>query len=117
MSKISIIDLEVFLCVGITDEERSQPQRLLISFELNLDFTAATISDRIEKTIDYFELSQDVLKFGAGRSWKLIEKLAANLADHVLAKYRPQSVVVEVKKFAISKARYVSVTVARGKAG
>ena len=117
MSKISIIDLEVFFCVGITDEERSNPQRLLISFELNLDFTTAAISDRIEKTIDYFELSQDVLKFGTGRSWKLIEKLAANLADFVIAKYRPQSVVVEVKKFAIPKARYVSVTVAQGRAG
>jgi dihydroneopterin aldolase len=115
MSKISIIDLEVSFCVGITDEERSQPQRLLISIELNLDFTAATISDRIEKTIDYFALSQDVLKFGTGRSWKLIEKLAANLADFVVAEYGPQSAVVEVKKFAIPKSRYVSVTVARGK--
>jgi dihydroneopterin aldolase len=40
----------------------------------------------------------------------LIEKLASNIADMVLAEYKPQAVLVEVKKFPIPQARYVSVT-------
>lgn len=110
MSKITIADLEVFYCVGVTDEERAQPQRLLLTVDINFDFSVAAVSDRITKTIDYFELSQRLLKFGEGRNWKLIEKLAANVADMVLSEYKPQGVNVEVKKFVVPQARYVSVT-------
>ena len=31
MSKITIVDLEVFYRVGVTDEERAKPQRLLVT--------------------------------------------------------------------------------------
>ena len=110
MSKITIADLEVFYCVGVTDEERAQPQRLLLTVDINFDFSVAAVSDRITKTIDYYEVSQRLLKYGEGRSWKLIEKLAANIADMVLAEFRPQSVTVQVKKFAVPQARHVSVT-------
>ncbi len=109
MSKIKIIDLEVFYCVGVSDEERARPQRLLLTVDIGFDFSVAAVSDRITKTIDYFEVVQKLLNFGEQRSWKLIEKLAANIADFVLAEFKPQSVTVEVKKFAIPQAQYVSV--------
>lgn len=110
MSKITITDLEVFYSVGVTDEERAQPQRLLLTVDITFDFSVAAISDRITKTINYFEVAQMLLNFGAGRSWKLIEKLAANIADAILSEYSAQAVTVEVKKFAIPQARHVSVT-------
>jgi 7,8-dihydroneopterin aldolase/epimerase/oxygenase len=113
MSKITIVDLEVFYCVGVTDEERAKPQRLLVTVDLNFDFTSASVSDRIEKTINYQNLAEDLLKFGEGRSWKLLEKLAANIADVTLAKYKPQAVGVQVKKFSIPQARYVAVSLTR----
>lgn len=113
MSKISIVDLEVFYHVGVPDEERAKPQRLLICVDLLFDFSSAALSDRIERTLNYYEIAQDLLKFGEGRNWKLIEKLATNLADIILIKYKPQALTVEVKKFPIPQARYVSVTVSR----
>jgi FolB domain-containing protein len=113
MSKISITDLEVFFSVGVTDEERAKPQRLLISVDMSIDFSVAAVSDRIEKTINYQEVANDVLKYGDGRNWKLIEKLATNLAEFILARYKPQGVSVEVKKFIIPQARHVSVTVTK----
>lgn len=115
MSRISIVDLEVFYCVGVTDEERSKPQRLLISVDMTTDFTAATLSDRVEKTINYFDVAQEVLKFGDGRNWKLLERLVTNLADMILTKFKPQDVVVEIKKFPIPQAKYVSVSLGRSR--
>jgi FolB domain-containing protein len=109
MSKITIAGLEVFYCVGVPDQERAQPQRLLLSVELDFDFTSAARSDRIEQTIDYHEIVQDLLAFGEGRSWKLLEKLAANIAARIMSRWHPRAVAVEVKKFAIPQARYVSV--------
>jgi FolB domain-containing protein len=113
MSKISLVDLEVFYSIGVADEERAQPQRLLVTVDMSYDFSVAAVSDRIEKTINYHDLANDLLTFGANRSWKLLEKLASNIADHIMAKYRPLAVKVEVKKFVIPKANHVSVTVTR----
>ncbi|MDD5141488.1 MAG: dihydroneopterin aldolase [Verrucomicrobiales bacterium] len=111
--KISIVDLEVFYRVGVPDAERAQPQRLLLTLEMESDFSAAVKSDSIADTIDYFAVTQRLLKFGEGREWKLIEKLAANIADTVLAEFKPLTVSVEVKKFIIPEARHVSVSIAR----
>src|ERR1039457_1471474 len=107
MSQISIVDLEVLYRVGVPDAERAQPQRLLLTVEMEADFSAAARSDAIADTIDYFAVTQRLLKFGAGREWKLLEKLAADIADTILAEFKPQSVRVEVKKFIIPQARHV----------
>ena len=113
ISKITITDLEVFYCVGVTDEERAKPQRLLITVDMAFDFSTAATSDRIEKTIDYQRVADKVLKYGEGRNWKLIERLASNLADYVLAEHHPEAVQVEVKKFVVPQARHVSVSVTK----
>lgn len=110
MARITIADLEVQYCVGITETERAQPQRLLLTIDMSYDISAAAVSDRVEKTINYQTVADELLKFGTGRSWKLIEKLASNIADMVLSKFRPESVLIEVKKFVIPQARYVSVS-------
>ena len=111
--KISIVDLEVFYRVGVSDAERAQPQRLLLTVEMESDFSAAAQRDGIADTIDYFTVTQQLLKFGDGKSWKLIEKLAVDIADMVLGEFKPQSVSVEVKKFIIPQARYVSINLKR----
>jgi len=113
MSRISIVDLEVFYSVGVTDEERAKPQRLLVTVDLHYDFSSAAVSDRVEKTINYFEVAQELLKYGEGRSWKLLEKLVANIVDMLLSRYKPSAVTVEVKKFPMPEAKYVSVNLTR----
>jgi FolB domain-containing protein len=116
MAKISIVELEVFYNVGVTEAERAEPQRLLLTVDMELDITSAARSDRIERTIDYQAVADDLLKYGAGRSWKLLEKLVADVADRILADYKPESVMVECKKFAIPQARFVSVSAGRTRA-
>ena len=113
MDKISIVDLEVFYHVGVPDSERARPQRLLLTAELEFDFSAAAGSDSLADTIDYFAVSQRLLKFGDGRSWKLLEKLAADIADLILHEFKPRSVMVEVKKFVVPEARYISAGLSR----
>jgi FolB domain-containing protein len=115
MAKITIVDLEVFYRVGVPDEERAKPQRLLVTVDMSLDFTSAIASDRVERTINYQTVADELLKFGEGRSWKLIEKLASNIADLVLAKYTPDAVMVEVKKFSIPQAGFVSVSLGKAR--
>ena len=114
MDKITICDLEVFYRVGVPDEERAKPQRLLVSVELELDFSKAATGDDLAATIDYEAVAQRLVAFGAGRSWKLIETLAVDVAEMVLAEFRPQAVSVDVKKFILPGAKFVSASVRRG---
>jgi FolB domain-containing protein len=113
VDQIKISDLEVFYCVGVPDQERAKPQRLLLTIEMILDVSAAASSDDVQKTIDYAAVANFLAKFGEGRNWKLIERLATNIADELLARFKPQSVTVEVKKFVIPQAQFVSVTLTR----
>jgi FolB domain-containing protein len=113
VSKISIIDLEVFYRVGVPDEERAQPQRLLLTIEMESNFSAAAKTDSIADTIDYFAVAQRLLKFDDGKNWKLIEKLAADICTMILKEFKPQRVTVEIKKFPIRQARHVSVSLTK----
>jgi FolB domain-containing protein len=113
MSKIKIADLEVFYCIGVTEEERAKPQRLLLTVEIEYDFASAALSDRIQEAINYGDVAADLISYGRGRTWNLLEKLVSNLADLILEKYNPQAVLVEVKKFVIPQAQYISVSLVR----
>lgn len=113
VDSIVISDLEVSFRVGVPDAERRSPQRLLVTLELCSDFAAAAKTDSIEKTVDYFAVSQALLKFGEGKEWRLIEKLAGDIAEMILAKFKPRSVTVEVKKFVIPQAQFVAVRLTR----
>jgi len=115
MARIAIVDLEVHYCVGVSDEERSKPQRLLLTVEMNVDIGAAAMTDRVEKTVNYQRVVDDLLRFGEGRNWKLLEKLVSNIADRIITEHEPDSVLVEVKKFVIPQAKYVSVSITRAK--
>ena len=113
MDHITLTDLEVYYRVGVPDTERAQPQRLLLTVEMEHDFTRAAASDDLRETIDYYAVSRRLLNFGEDRSWKLIEKLVSDIAAMVLADFGAQAVSVEVKKFIIPETRHVSVRVRR----
>jgi len=114
--RITIENLEVHYRVGVPDNERAAAQRLLISIEMEHDFSEAAAADDLNRTIDYYAVSRRLLAFGDGREWKLIEKLAADIAEMVLCEFGPIAVNVEVKKFILPEANHVSVALRRERA-
>jgi len=113
MDIITLQDLEVFYHIGVPEEERVHPQRLLISVEMETDSTLAAAGDDLNHTINYYAVSQRLLILGKGRSWKLLETLAVHIAEMVLRDFGPRRVHVEIKKFIIPEARHVSVRISR----
>ncbi|MDB6027753.1 MAG: 7,8-dihydroneopterin aldolase, partial [Verrucomicrobiales bacterium] len=61
MDTITISDLEVSYHVGVPDEERATAQRLLLTVEMELNFSDAAKTDDLTKTVDYFAVSQRLL--------------------------------------------------------
>ena len=110
---ITIADLEVCARVGVPDEERAAPQRLLLTVEMERDFAAAATADTIGDTIDYHAVTMSLTRMAETGEWRLIEKLAEDAAALVLAKFQPNCVRVEVKKFILPQTRLVSVRIER----
>jgi dihydroneopterin aldolase len=113
MDTITLRDLEVHYHIGVPDEERVHPQRLLISVEMETDIRRAAAGDDLAHTINYYAVSQRLLGLGRGRSWRLIETLVSEIADLVLREFGARRVHVEVRKFIIPEARHVSVRITR----
>jgi dihydroneopterin aldolase len=113
MDQIIIKDLEVFMRVGVPEAERAKPQRLLVTIEMDHDFSAAAARDRLQSTIDYHAVAVRVAAFGRRRNWKLIETLAVELAEMILREFKPRQIGVEIKKFILPQTRHVSVRVRR----
>ena len=114
MDRITINDLEVYCRVGVSEDERSEPQRLLFTVDLFLDLTTAATTDELARTIDYYAVSRRLLELGQAGEWRLIERLASDVAGLVLGGFEAKQVRVEVKKFILPEARWVAVELVRG---
>jgi len=100
MDKIIIEDLEVFTKIGVGEQERANPQKLLITVEMFLDIRMASFPDEFSGTIDYAKVCHFIQKSLSSKSYKLIEAAAEYLARDLLLKFRPllQAVTITVKK-------------------
>lgn len=110
---ISIVDIEVECHVGVPDEERSVAQRLLVSLELEKEFSTATQADDLSKTIDYHAVWLRVKKVCSEKERRLIETLAEEIAEIILREFSPESVRVEIRKFILPQTRHVAVRIER----
>lgn len=113
MDYLIIQDLTVDFRVGVPEAERTSPQRLLITMEMEIDVAAAVAEDDLNRTVDYDAVKKRIADLGVGRSWKLIESLASEIAGIVLREFRPSAVTVEVKKFILPETRWVAVRIRR----
>ncbi len=111
---IRIVDLEVFSHIGVPDEERREAQRLLISLEMNVaTITHAAKTDDLSRTVNYYDVAQRVKLLAGKRPRKLLETLAEEIATEVLKNYVIQKLSLEIKKFILPDAQWVSVKIER----
>ena len=111
---IRVIDLEVFAHLGVPDAERREAQRLLISLEMGIDtFPHAAGTDNLARTVDYYDVVQHVKRFTSERPRKLLETLAEELASDLFKAFPIKKITLEIKKFILPDARYVSVKIER----
>jgi dihydroneopterin aldolase len=111
--EIHIEQLEVFARIGVPEEERAKPQRLTVNISFWARQQACDLEDNIHKTINYSAVAEETKSFVCGQSVSLIETLADRLAAHLLKTFAIQKVTVELRKFPLQDAKYVSATVTR----
>ena len=83
--------------IGVPEAERREAQTVTVSVEMFLDVSKAGKSDDVKDSINYEDVTQDVLLL-AGEERKTIEKLAEDIAQMILQTYKPERVKVSVRK-------------------
>jgi len=95
---IEVSGLSLFTHVGVTAAEREVGQRLLLDLRLDVGECDATVTDRIEDTIDYGQVCETASLVAQQRSYKTLERLCAAIADRLLDQYDAHAVWVKAAK-------------------
>ena len=95
---IEIGNLSVFTHHGVTSAERETGQRLTFDITLELEECDATVTDRIEDTIDYGAVCDTVTYVATERSYRTLERLCTAIADTLVQRFGASSVVVRGTK-------------------
>ncbi len=84
--------------MGVSASEREIGQRLLIDIRLDIGECDATVTDRIEDTVDYGEVCEVVNLVAQQRSYRTLERFTAAVADRLLERYEAHAVWVKAAK-------------------
>lgn len=114
MDTVFICDLRVPTVVGIFDWERRIRQEIRLDIEMGFDIGKAAASDHIDDTLDYKAVAKHVESFVRASSYQLVETLAENIAQQILAEFPVESVRLTLNKTgAVSIAKDVGVVIER----
>jgi 7,8-dihydroneopterin aldolase/epimerase/oxygenase len=95
---IEISGLSLYTHHGVTEAEREVGQRLVIDLRMDVGESDATLTDRLEDTVDYGEVAQAVALVAQQRSYRTLERLCAAIADRLLDRFAIESVWVKAAK-------------------
>lgn len=87
MDKLHLNRMQFYGYHGVFPEENKLGQRFYVDLVLSLDLSEAGRTDDLTKTVNYAEVYQVVKQIVEGRTYRLIEALAENIASDVLHQY------------------------------
>ena len=110
---IYVEQLELLARIGVPDDECATPQRLALNLTIEPLNDFRSLEDRIENTVDYFTVAKTVQQLAAARPRRLLETLAEEIAQDVLARFAVRAVEVELCKFILPDTAFVAVRLRR----
>ena len=114
MDEVEINDLCVRTEVGINPHEQGKVQELYITIHLRTSIKKAGETDRVEDTINYETIANEVLLHVENKKYNLIKAVAADVAHICVVRHGVPSVkVIVAKPNALRFAKSSSVTIER----
>lgn len=98
MDKIIIKGIEVFAFHGALEEENSLGQKFYIDLELYKDLKKAGKLDSLEDTVHYGLVHDEVVAICKNNTFKLIEKLAEEIAKNIIKNHAIKKIKVKIRK-------------------
>ena len=79
--------LSLYTHHGVTEAEREIGQRLILDLRFDAGASDATVTDRLEDTVDYARVCEVVALVAQQRSYKTLEALCTAIADRMLGDF------------------------------
>ena len=95
---VEVTGLSLYTHHGVGAAEQEVGQRLVFDLAFELDECDATVTDRVEDTVDYADVCQQVALAAQERSYKTLERLCSAVADRMIDRYNAESVSVRAAK-------------------
>jgi dihydroneopterin aldolase len=95
---IEISGLSLYTRHGVHAAERELGQRLVFDIAFELDECDATVTDRIEDTVNYADVCEQVALGAQERSYRTLERLCTAVADRLIDRFGAESVRVKAAK-------------------
>src|SRR3954453_1426976 len=95
---VEIVGLSLYTHHGVEAAEREVGQRLVFDIQFELTDCDAILTDRVEDTVDYADVCQQVALAAQERSYKTLERLCAAVADRMIERYDPDWVTARATK-------------------
>lgn len=112
---IEIRRLRVLTHIGVPELERASAQALFITLRMVPSLGFLGLADDLSLTIDYSLVAEQITTLAAARPRHLIETLALDIAEHVLAQHAVVRVAVTVEKSILPNTECVAVHLERGR--
>jgi dihydroneopterin aldolase len=111
--EIRINGLELSTHIGVPDEERALPQRLTANLVLVPVTPFHAVQDRIENTVDYFQVARVTQELARSKPRHLVETLAEEIAQTLLTRFTLTAVEIELRKYILPDTAHVAVRIRR----
>lgn len=112
---IEIRRLKVATYIGVPAEERAASQTLLVTVKMISSQDFDGLADEISRTIDYYQVTQEIAALAASRPRHLIETLATDIAKHLLTTHPLRHVAITIEKHILPNTECVAVHIERGR--
>ena len=96
--QIEVLGLAVHAHHGVREHEKARGQRFVLDLVLVPRSSAGCESDRLEDTVSYSDAANLAVAIATGQRFDLIERLAAVIADALLAQLPLVQATVRVHK-------------------
>jgi dihydroneopterin aldolase len=96
--RLIISGLALFTHCGITEEERAVGQRVLADVEMAIDLDESARRGGLDATVDYADVCRQIVEIGERARYVLVESLAIEVCESVLAKPRVREARVRITK-------------------
>ncbi len=101
--------------IGAYEWEQRIQQKIFINLEMQTDAREGSIHDKLDETLNYKTVAQQVKEFIEKSRFVLLETMAEKTAEFVLDEFTTSWVRVRLDKpFAVRGAETVGVTIERG---
>jgi dihydroneopterin aldolase len=111
--QIHLTGLQLRCHIGVPDEERAAPQLLHADVVLHLRARFEDMADELSHTIDYAAVATRLEQVAAAKPRRLIETLAAELAQVVLEEFAAAQVQITLRKRILPQTDHVAVRLVR----